>query len=426
MKVLLTGASGFIGRHLAAALGDAGHEVIALTRRPDAASHLAQIEGDFARDTDPAQWVPRLQGIDAVLNAVGILREAGTQTFAALHTEAPKALFSACVVAGVGKVIQISALGADAAARSRYHLSKRQADLHLQELPLAWIVLQPSLVFGTGGASVRFLATLAAGPLIPLPGAGGQRVQPVRVEDLAELCLRLLVSAQHDQRVIAVVGPQAFTVRGLLAELRLGMGLGEPRFLQVPMPAARGIARLAGWVPGVPLDSEALEMLERGNTAPAHDLAAILGREPRPVVPLALPARAGRPGSVADWARLNWLLPLVRLAVAVVWIVTGVLSLGVYPVDESYALLARVGLVGPAAVIALYGAALLDLALGIATLVLKRRVGLWRLQIAVIVGYTLIITFALPQFWLHPFGPVLKNVPLLATIVLLYALERRG
>jgi hypothetical protein len=143
-------------------------------------------------------------------------------------------------------------------------------------------------------------------------------------------------------------------------------------------------------------------------------------------VPLALPAQVGSPGSVADWARLNWLLPLMRFAVATVWIVTGILSLGIYPVDASYALLARVGLAGWAATVALYGAALLDLVLGIATLVLRRRIGLWRLQMAIIVGYTLIITFALPEFWLHPFGPVLKNVPLLAAIVLLHALERRG
>src|SRR5690606_20073012 len=130
-------------------------------------------------DTEPACWTPRLRGIDAVLNAVGILREAGAQTFAALHVEAPKALFSACVTAGVHKVIQISALGADTGACSRYHVSKAQADRHLQTLPLAWIVLQPSLVFGTGGTSTRFLATLAAAPLVPLPGDGGQRVQPV-------------------------------------------------------------------------------------------------------------------------------------------------------------------------------------------------------------------------------------------------------
>src|SRR5690606_34698764 len=130
---------------------------------------------------------------------------------------------------------------------------------HLQTLPLAWIVLQPSLVFGTGGTSMRFLATLAAAPLVPLPGDGGQRVQPVAIADLTELCVRLLATASHDRQVIAVVGPRAFSVRRLLAELRLGMGLGEPRFVRIPMPLARGVARLAARLPRVPLDLEALE-----------------------------------------------------------------------------------------------------------------------------------------------------------------------
>ena len=83
--------------------------------------------------------------------------------------------------------------------------------------------------------------------------------------------------------------------------------------------------------------------------------------------------------------------------VALVGLVTGILSLGVYPVSESYALLARVGLYGLTATVALYGAAGLDLALGIGTLVLRRRLWLWRAQIALIAAYSLIIAFALPE-----------------------------
>jgi hypothetical protein len=107
--------------------------------------------------------------------------------------------------------------------------------------------------------------------------------------------------------------------------------------------------------------------------------------------------------------------------------VTAVLSLGAYPVAGSLALLARVGLHGPAAYAALYAGALLDLVLGIATLVLRGRV--LRLgylaQVALILSYTAIITVALPEFWLHPFGPILKNLPMLALIGALYATERR-
>jgi hypothetical protein len=112
--------------------------------------------------------------------------------------------------------------------------------------------------------------------------------------------------------------------------------------------------------------------------------------------------------------------------VALVWIVTGLLSFGIYPPAESYALLARVGVTGAAAASLLYAAAALDLALGLAVFALRRRCWLWRLQIAVILVYTAIISLALPEYWLHPFGPVLKNLPLVALIAALHELERRA
>jgi hypothetical protein len=107
-----------------------------------------------------------------------------------------------------------------------------------------------------------------------------------------------------------------------------------------------------------------------------------------------------------------------------VWIVTAIVSFGVYPVAESYALLAGVGLKGLPAAFALYGAALLDLAFGIGIFVLRDRRWLWRAQMALIVAYSIIIAIHLPEFWLHPFGPLLKNVPLLAAILLLHEFDR--
>jgi hypothetical protein len=107
------------------------------------------------------------------------------------------------------------------------------------------------------------------------------------------------------------------------------------------------------------------------------------------------------------------------------WIWTAIVSFGLYPVQDSYALLARVGLHGAAATVALYGAALFDLVLGVLTLAspARWRRGLWLTQAALIVGYTVLITLFLPEYWLHPYGPIAKNIPLLALIGLLWALE---
>jgi hypothetical protein len=94
-------------------------------------------------------------------------------------------------------------------------------------------------------------------------------------------------------------------------------------------------------------------------------------------------------------------------------------------VRDSYELLARVGVSDVLAPLMLYGAAILDLLVGIATLVMGNRRWLWLFQITVMLGYTLIISFKLPEFWLHPYGPLSKNLVMLAAIYLLYTLEPR-
>jgi len=420
LKILLTGASGFIGSRVAAALRHRGHQVVGLVRLPDPNDPM-HAEGDFTRDTEVAAWLPRLVGVDVVVNAVGIIRESGSQSFSALHIQGPRALFDACVQAGVRKIIQISALGADEGATSRYHVSKASADRYLQSLPLEWIVLRPSLVFGLGGASTRLLSGIASLPLIPLVGRGDQRVQPVHVDDLVDLCVRSVDTSVLDRQVIDVVGPQAYTMKELLAELRRMLGLGTARFLSVPMRLVRVGAAVCSAMPRVLLDRETLGMLERGSTADAAGLGAALARPPR--APVLFFSEETRDAVVA-WARESWTTPLMRWSLAIVWIVTGLLSLGIFPVEESLTLLGRLGLTGAAANLALYGAAGLDLLLGLGVLMFHRRRLLWKIQWGLIVGYSLAIAVALPEYLLHPFGPVLKNVALLAMILVLHETDR--
>lgn len=421
MRILLLGASGFIGRHLVRALLPA-HQVLWASRSPppwpDPA--LMHLPVDLAQDITADAWLPRLGGVDAVVNAAGLLRESGTQSFEAVHVQAPIALFDACVRAGVRRVVQISALGADEAARSRYHLSKKAADDHLRRLPLSSVIVQPSLVFGADGTSAALFCRLASLPWVPVPGQGRQRVQPVHVDDVVE-ALRRLVEAPEVPQQLALTGPAPVALRDFLGQLRAALGLAPARCLPLPMPLVRAGAAVGNHWPGLLLDRETLAMLERGNTARCEEFAQVLGRLPRPPAQFITDGFERR--SLRDSALLWWLLPLLRLAIALVWIVTGALSAGLYPVADSLALLARVGLQGSLALLMLYGAAALDLLLGVLTLLVRRR-WLWRVQIALILGYTLVITLWLPEFWLHPYGPVLKNLPLLAALWLLLALER--
>lgn len=429
MRVLLTGASGFIGGRLLEALLRGGHRVVTVSRRSTApgVGAVQHLSKDFSHALSPSDWGGAVQDIDVVINAVGILRERGGQRFDTLHHRAPAALFRAAAAAGVPRVVQISALGADEAAGTPYHRSKKAADDVLRTLPLEGIIVQPSLVFGPGGASAAMFTMQASQPLIPLPGNGTQVVQPIHIDDLVELVMLLAtrpeVARGYAGKRLAAVGPAPVTLREFYARLRQAMGIRAPaRYLTVPMGIMRLMAKAGKWIPGSPLDPDTLAMLERGNAAPVSDTQAILGRAPRGVDDFVQP---GFRADVALAARLRWLAPLLRLSVAVVWLVAGVVSLGLYPIQDSLALLAAAGVPAVLAPAALYAAAALDLALGLLVLSPWRGRWLWLLQAAVVLGYTIILTVKLPEFWLHPFGPLAKNLPFLAVLWLLYEIDRK-
>lgn len=171
------------------------------------------------------------------------------------------------------------------------------------------------------------------------------------------------------------------------------------------------------------LDTASWRMLQRGNVAPPDAITRLLHRPPR----AASQFIAQDPvAAVRAQAQLGWLLPLLRWSIAAVWIFTGIVSLGLFPLHDSYALLARTGVAAPWRPFLLFGAAALDLVIGLLTLVrMRRKHWLWLSQALLIAAYMVLISWKLPEFWLHPYGPILKNLPMLAALVLLYTLEPR-
>lgn len=423
MRILLTGASGMIGRQLLTALLAEGHHVLCAQRSPPAQMHARQtyVQADFAKDTQQALWLARLTQIDVVINTVGIFRESGAQTFSRLHTEAPCALFAACAASdSVRLVIQLSALGADQGADTAYHLSKKAADDFLATLPLRSFIVQPSLVFGREGASSRLFKTLASMPFTVRLGSAPQLVQPIHLDDAVAAIAGLLrqplpVGADGaTARRIALVGPAPLPFTSYLATLRRGMGMGKLRTLRVPAFAGRVAASLGIGL----LDRDALRMLERGNTADADPTCRLLGRAPR-----APDTFIEFPSAERAQAKLGWLLPPLRLSVAFVWIATAVVSAFFYPPELSYQLLERSGVPAAYGPLMLYGACAFDLLMGLGILFLRRRRWLWYLQLALIGFYTVVIAWKLPEFLVHPYGPLIKNIPMLAAIWLLAQFE---
>jgi uncharacterized protein YbjT (DUF2867 family) len=425
MKVLLTGATGFIGSRLRQALLAAGHEVVAVARHAPAAAQPARLRWlalDFAQALTPAQWLAHLQGVEVVVNAVGIFRETGTQTFEALHHRAPVALFQACAQAGVRRVVQISALGVEADVTA-YQRSKHAADQALLALPLDATVVQPSLVFGEDGPSARFFLALASAPLLALPRSGA--LQPLHVDDAVAALVALLraPAATWSGRRLPLVGPQPLSLTEYLQQLRAAQGLPRAPVLRVPAPLAATGAHWAGRLGSTLLDADSWTMLQQGSAASPDAITALLRRPPRPVRDFVRPERAD---AARAQARLAWLLPLLRLSLALVWIITAAVSFGLYPVQDSYALLARTGVPPALQPLMLYAAAGLDLLLGLLTLWPLRpraRRWLWGTQALLVAGYTVLISWRLPEFWLHPYGPLTKNFTFLAVLAVLAALE---
>jgi uncharacterized protein YbjT (DUF2867 family) len=424
MNVLLTGYSGFIGGRVLIALLRANHRVVcAGRRRPPAELEgaVAFIAKDFLHDVDAQAWLPHLGDVEIAINAAGVLA-GDANSLARIHTTGPIALFDACAEAGVRRVVQVSALGADDGATTVFHKSKRAADEHLRGLPVEHVIVQPSTVYGRGGASAALFAAMASAPLIPLPGNGTQRIQPVHVDDVVAGMLAA-VSDPDVRGTVPFVGPQALTLRDFFAELRAALGLRRARFVRLPMPLIRCAARFGTVLGRGLLNDETLAMLSRGNVGDAAPLQRLLGRSARKVRLFVEPAAQ----SLAQReAQITWLIPVLRWSIAVMWIVSGVVSLGWYPVDSSLRLLAATGITTEwMALATLYGAAVLDIAFGVASVALRRRRWLWAAQIVVVLGYTAIISVALPHLWLEPFGPILKNLPVLAVLWLLYQTEDR-
>lgn len=424
-RILIVGASGFIGSHLASALADAGHKIICATRHSPSQGALAEvtdIQVDYTSDITVDDWKTTLSGIDVVINAVGIIKEHGKQTFDALHVHGPKTLFKACAECHI-QVIQISALGADEEAVSRYHLSKKIADDYLLSITAKAIVVQPSLVYGPGGASTQLFNFIASLPIIPLPGAGDQKIQPIHITDLTQSIVALINNEEYFGKRVYLVGPEPLKLQSYVNELRLMMGLGPGWFVHIPLFLVEFAARMGKWFKKSIFDIDTWQMLKRGNIADSDTTRRLLDRQPRAVRQFASREEAK---NFRLSALLEWLQLLLRLSISAVWLMAGVVSMGVYPVEKSYLLLEQVGITGMFAPVALYGAASLDIVFGLATLFMRQRRLLWIAQATLIIFYTITITIFIPEFWLHPFGPLIKNLPILAAILLLYKLEQRS
>ncbi|MDP1751314.1 MAG: NAD(P)H-binding protein, partial [Reyranella sp.] len=326
MRILLTGANGFLGNQLMAGLRARGHEMVAAVRNPAAFRlkwpGVETLTVNFNRDTSSEAWRSRLAGVEAVINCAGVLHGGRGQDIEAIHATAPIALFDACAAAGVRRVVQVSAISADDEAGTEYALTKKRADDHLHGLQIDWTILRPSLVYGEGSyggtSALRGLAGLPWASL--LPGDGSAAFRPIHIDDLIETVARVVENDRFARQTLEPVGPEVVTLRDLVGKYRAWLGLAPARAIAIPMPLMRVAARIADFAGGGPLGTASLRQLEFGNAGkePATAFAGKIGFTPRGMDEML----GRRPAQTQDlWhARLYFLRPLLRTALVLLWL----------------------------------------------------------------------------------------------------------
>ena len=431
MRILVVGAGGFIGRHIAIEAARAGHEVVACGRDPAQLRFMfpgwKAVACDFARDRTE-DWRQRLQGIDAVVNAAGTFQENGGNSLETVHVTGPKVLFEVCAELGIQRLIQISALGADDAAKSRLHKAKRKGDTlcigiaDSHQLP-GWTVVRPSIVIGRGGQSTTLFAALGALPRPPRLAAGRWELQPLHVTDLAYGIILLLEQDDLAPRELDFVGPKPMTTDQLTHTLRRWLRLPPAGVFTVPEWFLRGASALGGHFFFGALSRQSLDTLARGNTAPVTPLKEALHWLPRPLSE----AMTAEPSTQADlWhARLYFFKPALRTGLAFIWIATAIVTAFIYPIEQSAAMVSALGVGDHQATALVYAGAALDAVLGTALLAKIRPVLVGTLQIIAMLVFTVLATMAVPQVWSEPFGPLMKNLAVLLATLTMIVLEAR-
>ena len=279
--VTLIGGSGFVGANVVRVLAKDGWRIRVAVRRPWQAYRLrllgdvGQIEIVQANVRAPETVARALEGAEAAVYAAGVLYESGRQRFDALHAVGPRIVAEAAASQGVGRLVVISALGADLHSASKYARTKAEGEAAAREALRGVVILRPSIVFGPDDHFFNRFASLALiSPAIPLVGGGTTRFQPVFVGDVARAAVQALTDPQAAGRTFELGGPGVHTFRELI-ELTL-REIGRPRVL---VPVSWALARVIGvagdagaWLrgplpmlPEPPLTSDQVAMLRSDN-----------------------------------------------------------------------------------------------------------------------------------------------------------------
>ena len=283
MLVAITGATGFVGRHLASLFLRRDHRVRALVRDPSRAEFLAAQGAELvvgALDNDAA-LTRLLDGADAAVHLVGIIVEQGSATFSAVHVDGTRRLLGAARAAKVHRFIHMSALGARPDERATpYHRTKWQAEELVRSSGVPAVILRPALISGPESVPIRVLRRMHRwSPVIPVFGDGQFPIQPVWIEDIA-LAFALALERADMAGSFELGGPVVMPYEEFVRAI--GRAAGNPRpLVHVPLTLVRWAARaLDPLGPAAPLTSIQLQMLLEGSRTASNAIRTVFGIQP--------------------------------------------------------------------------------------------------------------------------------------------------
>ncbi len=433
MRCLVTGAYGFIGSAVVAALRREGATVIGAGRDLELARHIQPdidwIACDFNTDVEVAHWFLRLKDIDAVVNCVGVLQGNLRDDASRIHADATIALFQACATAGVKRLLHVSAVSAEADLESAYARSKAKADAALKTLDLNWLIVKPSLVIGQGSyGGTSLMRGLAGLPcVLPLPGKGRERFQPIALDDLAAGLAKCVLTEAPSRTTLYAAGPEAVSVRDILVAYRAWLGFSPAREIVVPLPLLRLLLKLgdaAGWLGHVSsARTTSLVQLRYDTLVDGAAFAQASGVAPKGFSETLHTS----PATLQDrlHARSFFAVPLLHVALAAFWILTGILTLMPASFASATALVSDAGLPAGFAQTLVAGASVGDILLGALFLLpgWVRRAG--TAQLVLSATYLIGLSVLAPGLWTDHFGPLLKVVPMMAATLVVMAFEEK-
>lgn len=272
--VTVFGGSGFVGTQAVRYLAKAGWRVRVAVRNPNLAykmrllGDVGQIDVVQANVRNVPSLERALEGATVALNMVGVLYEAGRQGFQAVHVMGAKNIADAARTQGVERVVQVSAIGADANSPSKYARTKAEAESAVRAAYPNATIVRPSIVFGNDdGFFNRFASMAQFSPVLPLIGGGATRFQPVFVGDVGQALARVVTDPSTAGQTYELGGPAAFSFKALMEKMLAETG--QRRLLvPIPFPVASLLGQVGDLVAGIlppPVTSDQVESLKADN-----------------------------------------------------------------------------------------------------------------------------------------------------------------